>query len=160
MEQYREQLKQQRGDGVPSRQREGNRRQTLKRTRRTEWGSRKPKGTSRPYMAILTLSPVTTSIARCSMLCSEALGTSPPIVSSRTCAERWRWPRLPQGQPHHRWMETSISFGASDYPKSMAGAGQLPLLVSPTSINIKLYHVLIDSGAALNLISLAAFKKL
>jgi hypothetical protein len=57
-------------------------------------------------------------------------------------------------------METSISFGASDYPKSMAGAGQLPLLVSPTSINIKLYHVLIDSGAALNLISLAAFKKL
>jgi hypothetical protein len=57
-------------------------------------------------------------------------------------------------------METSISFGASDYPKSMAGAGQLPLLVFPTSINIKLYHVLIDSGAALNLISLAAFEKL
>jgi hypothetical protein len=42
----------------------------------------------------------------------------------------------------------------------MAGAGQLPLLVSPTITNIKLYHVLIDSGAALNLISLTAFKKL
>jgi hypothetical protein len=42
----------------------------------------------------------------------------------------------------------------------MAGAGQLPLLVSLTIVNIKLYHVLIDGGAVLNLISLAAFKKL
>jgi hypothetical protein len=37
---------------------------------------------------------------------------------------------------------------------------QLPLLVSPTISNIKLYHVLIDGGVALKLISLAAFKKL
>jgi hypothetical protein len=57
-------------------------------------------------------------------------------------------------------METSIGFYASDCPKSMVGAGQLPLLVSPTIANIKLYHVLIDGGAALDLISLAAFKKL
>jgi hypothetical protein len=34
-----------------------------------------------------------------------------------------------------------------------------PLVVSPTIANIKLYHVLIDGGAALNLISLAAFQK-
>jgi hypothetical protein len=34
------------------------------------------------------------------------------------------------------------------------------LLVSLTISNVKLYHVLIDGGAALNLISLAAFKKL
>jgi hypothetical protein len=66
----------------------------------------------------------------------------------------------PRVAPHHRWMETSIIFDASDCPKSMAGVGQLPLLVSPTIINIKLYHVLIDGGAALNLISLVAFKKL
>jgi hypothetical protein len=66
----------------------------------------------------------------------------------------------PRVAPHHRWMETSISFDTSDCPKSMAGAGQLPLLVSPTIVNVKLYHVLIDGGAALNLISLAAFKKL
>jgi hypothetical protein len=66
----------------------------------------------------------------------------------------------PKAVPHHRWMETSISFDASDCPKSMTGVGQLPLLVSPTIINIKLYHILIDGGAALNLISLAAFKKL
>jgi hypothetical protein len=42
----------------------------------------------------------------------------------------------------------------------MAGAEQLPLLVSPTIINVKLYHVLIDGGAMLNLIGLAAFKML
>jgi hypothetical protein len=58
------------------------------------------------------------------------------------------------------WMEMSISFDASDWPKSMVGAGQLSLLVSPTIVNIKLYHILIDGDAAFNLISLAAFKKL
>jgi hypothetical protein len=42
----------------------------------------------------------------------------------------------------------------------MVGARQLSLLVSPIISNVKLYHVLIDGGAALNLISLAAFKKL
>jgi hypothetical protein len=57
-------------------------------------------------------------------------------------------------------METLISFNASDCPKSMVGARQLPLLVSPTIINIRIYHIFIDGGAALNLISLAAFKKL
>jgi hypothetical protein len=61
---------------------------------------------------------------------------------------------------HRKWMETLIGFDASDCPKSMAGIGQLSLLVSPTIANVKLYHVLIDGGAALNLISLAAFKKL
>jgi hypothetical protein len=66
----------------------------------------------------------------------------------------------PKAAPHLKWMMTPIGFDASDCPKSMAGAGQLPLLVSPTIANIKLYHVLIDGGAALNLISLAAFKKL
>jgi hypothetical protein len=66
----------------------------------------------------------------------------------------------PRAAPHHRWMETTISFDAYNCPKSMAGAGQLLLLVSPTIINVKLYHVLIDSGATLNLISLAAFKKI
>jgi hypothetical protein len=54
----------------------------------------------------------------------------------------------------------TLGFDSSDSPKSMAGASQLPLLVSPTISNIKLYHVLIDGGAALDLINLAAFKKL
>jgi hypothetical protein len=34
------------------------------------------------------------------------------------------------------------------------------VLVSTTIVNIKLYHILIDGGAALNLISLAIFRKL
>jgi hypothetical protein len=53
-------------------------------------------------------------------------------------------------------METLIGFDATDCPKSMAGVGQLLLLVSPTITNVKLYYVLIDGGVALNLISLAA----
>jgi hypothetical protein len=66
----------------------------------------------------------------------------------------------PKEAPHYKWVETSVGFDATDYPKSMAGAGQLPLLVSPTITNVKLYHVLIDGGVALNLISLATFKML
>jgi hypothetical protein len=62
--------------------------------------------------------------------------------------------------PHCKWVETLIWFDSSDCPKSMAGVGQLPQLVSPTISNVKLYHVLIDGGAALNLISFMAFKKL
>jgi hypothetical protein len=61
---------------------------------------------------------------------------------------------------YHTWMETPISFNATNCPKSMAGAGQLSLHVSPTITNIKLYHILVEGGAALNLISLAAFKRL
>jgi hypothetical protein len=53
-----------------------------------------------------------------------------------------------------------MSFNAFDCSKNLVGAGQLPLLVSPTIANIKLYHVLVDGGAALNLISLVAFKRL
>jgi hypothetical protein len=62
--------------------------------------------------------------------------------------------------PHHKWMETPIRFDSSDCPKSMAGADQLPLPVSLSISNVKLYHILIDRGATLKLISLAAFKKL
>jgi hypothetical protein len=66
----------------------------------------------------------------------------------------------PRAVPHHKWIETSIAFDASDYSKNMVGAGQLPLVVSSTIANVKLYHVLIDGGASLNLISLMAFQKL
>jgi hypothetical protein len=67
---------------------------------------------------------------------------------------------VPKAAPHRKWVKTPIGFDSSDCPTSMASAWQLPLLVSPTISNINLYHVLIDGGAALNLISLAAFKKL
>jgi hypothetical protein len=57
-------------------------------------------------------------------------------------------------------MEMSIEFNASDCPKDMLGVVQLPLVVSLTIANIKLYHILIDGGATINLISLAAFQNL
>jgi hypothetical protein len=44
----------------------------------------------------------------------------------------------PKVAPHRKWVETLIGFDASDCPKSMAGAGQLPLLVSPTISNVKM----------------------
>jgi hypothetical protein len=65
---------------------------------------------------------------------------------------------MPRAVPHHKWMETSISFDAFDYPKNMAGAGQLWLVISPTIANVTMYHILIDGRIALNLISLATFQ--
>jgi hypothetical protein len=66
----------------------------------------------------------------------------------------------PRVAPQHKWMEMSIAFDTSYCPKNMSRARQLPLVVSPTIANIRLYHVLIDGGVALNLISLVAFQKL
>jgi hypothetical protein len=66
----------------------------------------------------------------------------------------------PRVAPHHKWMEMSIAFDTSDFPKNISRAGQLPLVISLTIANVRLYHVLIDGGAALNLISLTAFQKL
>jgi hypothetical protein len=67
---------------------------------------------------------------------------------------------VPRVAPHHKWMETSIGFDASNCSKNMAGDELLPLAVSPNIANIKLYHILIDGEAALNLISLPTFQKL
>ena len=69
-------------------------------------------------------------------------------------------PGVPKAAPHQRWRSTTISFGASDCPENMAGAGILPLITAPIIANIKLYHVLIDGGAGLNVISHAAFRQL
>jgi hypothetical protein len=62
--------------------------------------------------------------------------------------------------PHHKCKEMSIVFDTSDCPKNLAVARQLPLVISLTIANIRLYHVLIDGGASLNLISFTAFQKL
>jgi len=67
-------------------------------------------------------------------------------------------PGVPKAAPHHRRMNTTISFEPSDCPENMAGAGVLPLVTTPVIANIRLYHVLIDGGAGLNVISYAAFK--
>jgi hypothetical protein len=62
--------------------------------------------------------------------------------------------------PHQWWRSTTISFGVSDCPENMAGAGILPLITAPVIANLKLHHVLIDGGAGLNVISHAVFKQL
>jgi hypothetical protein len=67
---------------------------------------------------------------------------------------------VPKAAPHQRWWSTTISFGASDCPENMAGAGILPLITTPIIANIKLHHVLIDGGAGLNVISHTAFRQL
>jgi hypothetical protein len=69
-------------------------------------------------------------------------------------------PGVPKAAPHQRWRSTTISFGASDCPDNIAGAGILPLVTAPVIANMQLHHVLIDSGAGLNVISHAAFKQL
>jgi len=69
-------------------------------------------------------------------------------------------PGVPKAAPHHRWRNTTISFGPSDCLENMAGTGVLPLVTAPVIANIRLYHVLIDGGAGLNVISYAAFKQL
>jgi hypothetical protein len=60
---------------------------------------------------------------------------------------------VPKPVPHHKCMEMSIGFDTSNCPKNMAGGGQLPLLISLTIANVRLYYILVDGGAALNLIS-------
>jgi hypothetical protein len=67
---------------------------------------------------------------------------------------------VPKTAPHQRWRGTTISFGASDCPDNMAGAGMLPLITAPIVANMRLHHVLIDRGVSLNVISHAAFRQL
>jgi hypothetical protein len=69
-------------------------------------------------------------------------------------------PATPKAAPHQRWKSITISFGPSDCPENMAGAGVLPLVMAPTIANVRLHHVLIDGGAGLSVISYAAFKHL
>jgi hypothetical protein len=69
-------------------------------------------------------------------------------------------PGVLRAAPHQRWQTTTISFGASDYPENMAGAGILPLITAPVIANIKLHYILIDGGAGLNVINHAMFRQL
>jgi hypothetical protein len=69
-------------------------------------------------------------------------------------------PGVPKAAPHQRWRSTTISFGASDCPDNMAGAGILPLITAPVIANMRLHHILIDGRASLNVVSHAAFKQL
>jgi hypothetical protein len=81
-------------------------------------------------------------------------------ITKTLCREIAAAAPAPKAAPYRKWMETPIGFDASGCLKSMVDVGQLPLVISPTIANIKLYHALIDGGAVLNLISLATYKKL
>jgi hypothetical protein len=67
-------------------------------------------------------------------------------------------PGVPKAAPHQRWRSTTVSFGASDCPENMAGAGVLPVITAPVIANMRLHHVQIDGGVGLNVISHATFK--
>jgi hypothetical protein len=86
--------------------------------------------------------------------------TSRRNVKSLRCEVLSATSGVPKADPHQRWRSTTISFGASDCPDNMAGAGVLPLITAPVITNIRLHHVLIDGGAGLNVINHAAFKQL
>nr|CAD40917.1 OSJNBa0088K19.3 [Oryza sativa Japonica Group] len=56
-----------------------------------------------------------------------------------------------------RWSEFALTFDQTDHPPCVARGGQIAMVVSPTVCNVKLGRVLIDGGAALNILSPAAF---
>nr|ABA99479.1 retrotransposon protein, putative, unclassified [Oryza sativa Japonica Group] len=56
-----------------------------------------------------------------------------------------------------RWSEVALTFDQTDHPPCVARGGQIAMVVSPTVCNVKLGRVLIDRGAALNILSPAAF---
>jgi uncharacterized Zn finger protein (UPF0148 family) len=160
MKQFREKM-QQRQDDAPSRQREGKQKVDSQEQKDAEMEFQDAK---RALKAVYGHSDSESDDnERCKMLHVMFEG-SRAITYRRVINTLHREVAAaapaPKVAPHHKWMETPIEFDSYDCPKSMAGASQLPLLVSPTISNVKLYHILIDGGAALNLISLTAFKEL
>jgi hypothetical protein len=160
MEQFREKM-QQRQDGAPSCQREGKQKVDSQEEKDVEMEFQDAK---RALKAIYGHSDSESSDSERRKMLHVMFGDSWAITSRRViktlCQEVTAVAPAPKAAPHRKWMETPIGFDSSDCFKRMASVGQLPLLVSPTISNVKLYHVLIDGGVALNLIRLAAFKKL
>nr|ABA94156.1 retrotransposon protein, putative, unclassified [Oryza sativa Japonica Group] len=56
-----------------------------------------------------------------------------------------------------RWSEVALTFDQTDHLPCVARGGQIAMVVSLTVCNVKLGRVLIDGGAALNILSPAAF---
>jgi hypothetical protein len=104
-------------------------------------GIRPPSKSSRTSSLEIPTLVMTTTAARSCTLCTAEAG-------------------VPKVAPRHWLRSTTISFGASDCPENMAGAGILPLITALVIANMRLHHVLFDGGAGLNVISHAAFKQL
>jgi hypothetical protein len=81
-------------------------------------------------------------------------GGSSELVSGRDI-KTLRWEVFsvnrgaPKAAPHQRWRSTTISFGPSDCPENMAGAGVLQLVTAPTIANIKLNHSPASTSSAM-----------
>jgi hypothetical protein len=59
-----------------------------------------------------------------------------------------------------KWSQYAITFESKDYLRSMADAGALPMLCTPTISNVAMTKTLIDGGASLNMISIETFETL
>jgi hypothetical protein len=160
-EQFREKIQQQRQDGAPSQQREGKQKVDSQEEKDEEMEFQDAK---KALKAVYGHSDSESGDNECRKALHVMFGGSWAITSRRVIKTLRREIAAvgptPKAALHRKWVDTPIGFDASDCPKSMADVGQLSLLVSTTISNVKLYHVLIDGGAALNLISFAAFKKL
>jgi hypothetical protein len=160
VKQFRKKMQQQRQGGVPSRQWEGKQKVHSQEEKDAEMEFQ---DTKRALKGVYGHSDSESSDNEHRKTLHVIFGGSWAITFRRvvkTLRREVAAVAAPKAAPHCKWVETPIEFDSFDCPKSMAGVGQLPLLVSPTISNVKLYHILIDGGAALNLISLAAFKKL
>ena len=52
--------------------------------------------------------------------------------------------------------KADLTFGPEDHPVTMAGAGALPMLCTPTIYNVAVTKTLIDGGSGLNILSVEA----
>nr|ABB47352.2 retrotransposon protein, putative, unclassified [Oryza sativa Japonica Group] len=96
-------------------------------------------------------------------------GATVATVDGGACAHASRWSlkamkrELLAAAPTHkatrraRWSEVALTFDQTDHPPCVARGGQIAMMVSPTVCNVKLGRVLRDGGAALNILSPAAF---
>jgi hypothetical protein len=161
VEQFCEKMQQQCQDGVPSCQWEGKQKVDSQEEKDTEMEFQDAK---RALKVVYGHSDSESGDNECRKMLHVMFGGSWAIMSRRVietlCLEVAAVALAWKAAPHRKLAETPIVFDSFDCPNSMASVGHLSLLVSPTISNVKLYHVLIDRCAALNLISLAAFKKL
>jgi hypothetical protein len=125
---------------MPSRQWEAKQKQDPKEERDEEMAFQNAK---REMKTIHSHSNSESSENECCLVLHVMFGGSWDITSwciiKTVCWEVVAAIPAPKVAPHCKGMETSISFDTSDCPKSMAGARQLWLIVSPTIANIKLY---------------------
>jgi hypothetical protein len=125
IEQFREQVKQQpRQEGAPSHQREGKQKVNPEAKKEEEMEFQ---NTKRALKAVYGHSKSDSSTDERRKTLHIMYGGSWDIMSWHVIKTLRRAvpaaAPAPRAAPHHKWMETSIGFDASDCPKNMTGAG-------------------------------------